>query len=323
MKLTAFLCLFTSVTALASTEERISKHLPVQAGGNVVIDVDFGSITVTPTASPEVVVDAWRKVTRKTKAAETEFFKSNPVEITQNGNTVTIRSRHPVKAVWSFWGSNRSEGKYVINVPAQFSANLKTAGGEISVRDLTGDMKVHTSGGGLQLSGLHGPLEGNTSGGAIRVTDCAGEIHIKTSGGGIDVAGGSGTLEGHTSGGSVTVKNFHGSAHVETSGGGIELENIAGEIKGSTSAGAVSAVLVTPLTGPVNLSTTAGSVTVRVAENAAFDLDASTSAGGVGSDLPVTVVGKTQHSRLKGIVNGGGQPVILRTSAGGIHVHKL
>lgn len=54
-----------------------------------------------------------------------------------------------------------------------------------------------------------------------------------------------------------------------------------------------------------------------VPAGAAFDLDASTSGGGAGCDLPVTVTGKRSGcSRLKGPVNGGGKPVVLRSSGG-------
>ena len=77
------------------------------------------------------------------------------------------------------------------------------------------------------------------------------------------------------------------------------------------------------MTDEVKLETSGGGVTVRVAENSAFDLDAATSGGGVSSDLPVTVVGKIAHDHLKGPVNGGGKPVVLRTSGGSIHVKKL
>jgi hypothetical protein len=63
-------------------------------------------------------------------------------------------------------------------------------------------------------------------------------------------------------------------------------------------------------------------VTVVVPGDAAFDLDASTSAGRVSSDVPVTVVGKVARDRLKGTVNGGGKSLVLRSSAGSIHLKK-
>jgi hypothetical protein len=322
MKLPLLIWIALCSAALAATEEQLNRHFAVQSGGKLVVDIAVGSINVSTNATTEVVVDVWRKVTRKNKAAEDEFLKANPVEFNQDGSTVTIRCPNKGKSTWSWTGGNRTEAKYTITVPAQFNAGLKTAGGGIDVNDLTGEVRARTSGGGLHFARLHGPLDGETSGGGIRVADCNGELKISTSGGGIEVSGGGGTLKGDTSGGSVSVKNFQGPAHVGTSGGGITIENVSGEIDGSTSGGSIRAVLSSPVE-KVNLSTSGGGVTVSVPGNAAFDLDAQTSAGGVTSDLPVTVVGKLEHSRLKGPVNGGGKPVVLRTSAGGIHVKKL
>jgi hypothetical protein len=39
--------------------------------------------------------------------------------------------------------------------------------------------------------------------------------------------------------------------------------------------------------------------------------------------LPVAVVGKVEHGRLQGPVNGGGKTVELRSGGGGIHLKKL
>jgi hypothetical protein len=321
MKLTLLIWIALCSAALAATEEQLNRHFTVQPGGKLIVDVDFGSIKVSTNAT-DVVVDVWRKVTRKNKAAEDEFLKAHPVEFDQDGSTVNIRCRHKENSGWSWSGRNRTEAKYTITVPAQFNAGLKTAGGGIEVSDLTGEVKAHTSGGGLHFARLHGPLDGDTSGGGIRVADCNGELKINTSGGGIDVSGGGGTLKGNTSGGAVNVRNFQGGAHVGTSGGGITIENVSGDVEGSTSGGSIQAALASPV-AKVKLSTSGGGVVVSVPSNAAFDLDAQTSAGGVSSDLPVTVVGKLEPSRLKGAVNGGGNAVVLRSSAGGIHVKKL
>ncbi len=323
MKLYSLLLFAGCLAACAETEERINKRFAVQTGGKVVVDVDFGSIDVSTNATSEVVVDVFRKVSRRNKSDEEEFLRERPVTFSQDGDTVTIRSRRQKKGPDSWRGSQRTEGKYTLTVPARFNTQLKTSGGGIAVSDLAGEIKAGTSGGGLKFTRLRGPLDGDTSGGGIRVADCEGALKVRTSGGGIDVSGGSGTLNGDTSGGSVVVKDFRGAAQVETSGGGITIENVAGKVGGSTSGGSISAVLPSPLTDEVRLSTSGGGVTVRVAENAAFDLDAATSAGGVSSELAVTVVGRIGGDHMKGTVNGGGKPVVLRSSAGSIRVKKL
>ena len=324
MKLTTCLLLLTSCVALAATEEQTNRTFNVTPGGALVVDVSFGSITVTTNATDEVTVDVWRKITRPDKEDEEQFLRDNPVTFEQDGNSVTVRCRNPEKKRWFSSGrNNRNEAKYTIRVPAQFNAKLDTSGGGITVSDLTGEVKADTSGGGLKFTRVHGPLNGDTSGGGIHVMDCEGAIKIETSGGGIEVTGGGGSLRGETSGGPVKVKDFRGDASVETSGGGISIENVVGEIKGETSGGGITAVFPAPLQNAVDLSTSGGGVTVKVPENAAFNLDAETSGGGVSSDLPVTVVGKKSHGQLKGSVNGGGVAVRLRSSGGGIHVKKL
>ncbi len=324
MKLTALALTLVSCAAFAATEENLNKKFPIDSGGNLVVDVEFGSIDVTTNATAEVAVDVWRKIGRKNATAEADFLREHPVEFIQDGNTVTVRCRHKQENSGWFGGSgNRNEAKYTIRVPAQFSAKLNTAGGGINVSDLTGDVKAGTSGGGLKFTRIHGPLTGNTSGGSIRVADTEGEIKIGTSGGGIDVSGGSGSLNGHTSGGSVAVKTFNGPVSVSTSGGGITIENATGKVEGSTSGGGINATLASPVKEEIKLSTSGGGVTVKVPEGSAFNLDASTSGGGVTCDLPVAVQGKLERQRIKGTVNGGGPAVSLHTSGGGIHVKKL
>lgn len=326
MKLASFLLLLTAVTALAATEEQVKTNFNVAPGGRLAVEVDSGAIEVASNATSQVTVDVWRKITRRNKSDEEQFLRDHPVSFVQDGNTVTVRCRdRETQRRWFNWGfrNNRNEAKYTIRVPAEFDTELKTSGGPIAARDLTGKAQARTSGGGLRFTRLHGPLDGHTSGGGIRMTDCEGPIKIDTSGGGIDVTGGGGSLDGHTSGGGVTVKDFAGPITVNTSGGGITVENIGGEVKGSTSGGRVSAVLPAPVPGNVSLSTSGGGVTVKVTPSAAFLLDAKTSGGGVSCDLPITIEGKMKHDQLKGTVNGGGPDILLRSSGGSIHVKKL
>jgi hypothetical protein len=315
----------TSFVALAATEEKVNKQFTLQSGGTLVVEIDFGSIDVTANTSGNnnVVVDVYRKVSRRNKADEEAFLKERPITFSQDGNTLTVRSLRQTKTRWSWNGWSQNEAKYTISVPAQFNTQLKTSGGGIGISNLSGDAKAHTSGGGLRFARLRGPIDGDTSGGGIHVTDCDGTIKIHTSGGGIQVSGGSGSIDGHTSGGSVTVNNFGGSARVDTSGGGITIEKVTGKVEGTTSGGSISALLTSPLPGDVKLSTSGGGVTVRIPEDAAFQLDAHTSSGSASSDLPVTAVGKSERGRLNGAVNGGGKSMVLRSSGGSIHIKKL
>jgi DUF4097 and DUF4098 domain-containing protein YvlB len=325
MKMTLLMLALATSTALAATEEQSNKTFQVSPGGTLVVDVDFGSIEVSSNSTDTVAVSVWRKVSRKNADEEEKFLSENPVVFVQEGSTVTVRCRQKDKDKFHWFGgwANKNEGKYTIQVPARFSLQLDTSGGGIIARDVTGEAKAHTSGGGLQFSRLHGPLNGDTSGGGIQVADCEGPIKIHTSGGGIETAGGGGSLDGNTSGGPITVKDFNGPVDIHTSGGGITVENVGGSIDGHTSGGSIHALLLSPMAGEVKLSTSGGGVTAKIPATAAFDLEAETSGGSVSCDLPVTVQGKIHNNRINGPVNGGGPLLRLKSSGGGIHVEKI
>src|ERR1017187_4040963 len=334
MKLTALkptvaLFLISAVAAWAATEEKLNHRFSAQPGGAVVVEVDFGSVEVSTNGTSEAVVDVWRKIGRRKKADEAAFLRDNPVEFAQDGNTVTIRSHGKSKWSWSWSGRNQNEAKYTITVPAQFNARLKTGGGGVHVVDLTGDVKAHTGGGGLSFAHLHRALEGGkggggeTGGGSVSAGSCEGALNFRSGGGGIEVTEGSGSLSGATGGGSVSVRRFQGPAHVTSGGGGGTSEAVGGAVNASTGGGSISAVLPSELGDAVNLSTGGGGISVTVPGTAAFNLDAKTSGGTVSTDLPVTVVGKVEHGRLQGPVNGGGKLVQLRSGGGSIHLKKL
>ncbi|MCC6233928.1 MAG: DUF4097 family beta strand repeat protein [Verrucomicrobiales bacterium] len=275
----------TLAAAQAETLEKFDRSFRVSPGGKLVVDVDFGALEVTSHAGNEVVIHVERKISRGSKEDETAFLADRPVVMTQDGDTLHIRSRSEKKESWSWKGKQRLEGKYTIAVPRQFNPELKTAGG------------------GIEVQGIEGTL------------------NLRTSGGSIEVQGGGGTLKGHTSGGSIQVKSFQGPVQVHTSGGNVQLENIVGAVEGNTSGGSVTASL-SSLSDPVKLTTSGGNVTLRVPETTAFDLDASTSGGSAGCDLPMSRTGPKSRTHLQGAVNGGGKPVVLRTSGGNVWVKK-
>jgi hypothetical protein len=297
--------LLSTIVASAATEERLNQHFSVQSGGTVAVEVDFGSINLSTNATSEVAIDAWRKIGRKKKADEEAFLRDNPITMTQDGNTVTIRSHGKTRSSWSWRGRTSNEAKYTISVPAQFSARLKTGGGDIHVVDLRGEVRAETGGGG------------------IKVVACESALTLRTGGGGIEVTGSSGSLDGKTGGGSMSVREFQGPVSVSTGGGGVTIEKVQGAVVASTGGGSIRAVLPYEVADLVELSTGGGGISVSVPATAAFNLDAKTSGGGVSSDLPVAVVGKIKPGSLQGQVNGGGKTLQLRSGGGGIHLKSL
>jgi Putative adhesin len=308
-----------AVTASAATEENISRQLDVTPGGKLVVDVDFGTINVTPGADDKVVIEAYRKIDFGDEAREKEYFAAAPVAISQDGNVVTVRAHHTKsKGFWSL-GHSEMDGRYTIRVPKRFETDLRTEGGDVTAGEITGNMTVKTSGGKLVFKHLEGTLDADTSGGSIEVEDCRGPIKIETSGGHITVADGTGTLDAKTSGGRIDVRNFSGDTEVRTSGGNLSLERIKGKITGKTSGGSIRASIPHALVGDVKLQTSAGNIDVSLPASATVDIDATTSVGEIFSRLPFETR-DVDKEHLRGKLNGGGKSVKLQTSAGNITI---
>jgi DUF4097 and DUF4098 domain-containing protein YvlB len=321
--LTTLTLVSLTLTAFAATEENKHEIRPAKAGGKLVVDVDFGSIDVSPGENDKVVIDAHRKVEMSSKEKEQEYLAAAPITITTEGDKIIVRAIHQHESlgrqVWRMMGHTRTEGRYAIKVPTNFSLDLDTSGGDVSADGVTGNVKVDTSGGDLTFGQIHGDLHADTSGGDITAKECDGKTDLDTSGGRIEVTGGRGDLKVDTSGGNVTVLNRVGDTKVDSSGGKLRLGNISGKLVAETSGGSVSAILSNPVTGDVHLETSGGGITVLTPPNAALTIDAETSAGGIHSDLPISRSTSDEDS-LKGTLNGGGTKLVLRSSAGSIEI---
>jgi hypothetical protein len=192
--------------------------------------------------------------------------------------------------------------EFRLKVPPQLAADLHTRGGSITVGDLKSEVNARTSGGSLTFGRIDGPVNGETSGGSITLNRGQGRATLRTSGGSIRIEEVAGDVDAETSGGSIRISRTTGRVRAHTSGGPIVIGHAANAVDASTSGGGIE---------------------VEMPSNAAFELDASTSGGGVHSDFTVFgAVNDSERHALRGTVNGGGPLLHLRTSGGGIRIHK-
>jgi len=312
-----FVLFAAALTASAVSEETANQQLDAAPGGKLVVDVEFGSVSVTAGSDNNVSLEAHRKIDFGSEAREKEYLAAVPITFTKEGNIVTVRSRGK-KPDWHI-GHRETDAQYIVRVPKKFEAAVRTDGGVVSVTDIAGNVNAHTSGGQMGFARLEGKLDGETSGGRIEAEDCRGPINLETSGGHIKMVRGSGSLNAHTSGGRIEVRDFSGDTEVRTSGGNLELEKVSGKLLGKTSGGGIRASIPGPVAGDVKLETSAGNIHLSVPANAGLDIDANTSVGEVVSRLPIQRV-DVHRQHLRGTLNGGGKSVRLDTSVGNITI---
>ncbi|MEA2235891.1 MAG: hypothetical protein QOC81_615 [Thermoanaerobaculia bacterium] len=318
--LAAVLGLASISAAHAAIDSPIHRNFNVQAGGTITIDADVGDIRVTSGAS-NVSVDVIRRARTSSQSRADELFKDLDVTFSQAQNDVRVHARYNHPTSWFHWNTDL-EVRFVVNVPAQYSVDLTTSGGDITVSDLGGRARVHTSGGDVSLGRIAGLVDAYTSGGDVSVTGTRSAATLSTSGGDIKVGEAMGSLSAKTSGGSIEVRHAAADLKTHTSGGSIEIGDAGGAIDASTSGGSITARLSQQPRGDSRLSTSGGGITIHVAPHVALDIDAHTSGGDVASDVPVTILGKQNDSSLNGKLNGGGPRLVLRSSGGDIRLEK-
>ena len=123
--------------------------------------------------------------------------------------------------------------------------------------------------------------------------------------------------------GSIHLSDVTGQHDLDTTNGKIEVTRCAGSLEASTTNGAISAELQKVTKGqPLRLSTTNGRIEIAVPADLAVDVDAGTTNGAIHTDIPVSTT-KIGSNSLRGSINGGGTPLRMRTTNGGISIRKL
>jgi len=158
---------------------------------------------------------------------------------------------------------------------------------------------------------LHVPRDTRTdvhSGdGSVEVSGLQGEVRINTGDGSIHAMGVGGSLDARTGDGSVHADGRFDSLNVRTGDGSVEVSVNPGSRVSSA----------------WRIETGDGGVNVRLPRELSADLDVHTGDGSLDVDLPLTMKSaNTGEDRkdLHGKLNGGGQPLYIRTGDGGIHV---
>ena len=241
-----------------------------------------------------------------TKYAEEEsMLHAMRVTAVQEGNIVRVRTERPEPRKWN------CGAKYVIRDPKRTELQrIQSSNGSIRVEDVEGLTDLTTSNGSIRLRNIRGRVEARTSNGAVDVQSVDAGVNISTSNG------------------SVTIDNVRGSLRASTTNGAIRgtlVDSAPNDpIKLTTSNGSIDIRLQMPRNNDVTASTSNGSVTVRMPPNAGARLTATTSSHeSISTDFDVQVHGMLTKNRIEGTIGSGGPQLQLSTSNGAIRILKL
>lgn len=291
--LTAALLVVLATGAALAADKTFERTIKASPGGTLSVSTDMGSVGVRGTEGSEVVI----KARMEGRERDLEEFV---IEAKETAGGVEVTGRVP-KGFWRALRGTHMSVTFEIQVPRRYNVRLETAGGDVTVADLTGE------------------VTGETSGGTVTVRKIEGKARLETSGGDIRIDGVKGDVTGETSGGDIKAAAVVGGVRVETSGGNIGLDNIDGKVFAETSGGNITIVVKGANRG-IHAETSGGNITVSIGKSVGAMLDAGTSGGDVECDIPVAVSGKISESRIRGTVNGGGEVIYAHTSGGNVRI---
>ena len=287
----AMLCMGTALAQdLSVLHEKTFATIP---GKLLKIEAQNGSVKIETWSKSEVYV----KVLGNKKAKEKLDFKFE-----EEDWGVYISSKRK-GGFWSFNWGNSPKVRFEILVPISYNAKVSTSGGNVGVKDLTGN------------------IDGKTSGGDFKLYDNVGKTNVSTSGGDIIVKNSEGSTKASTSGGDISIIEFNGDLEVATSGGNIEMKGGNARIDASTSGGDVKLDYWGENLG-IDLSTSGGDIDVYVPADFSARANLKTSGGDITCGIKTNNVIKITSSRFEADLNNGGKSLICRTSGGDIQVKK-
>ncbi|HTK27328.1 MAG TPA: hypothetical protein VL327_12270 [Pyrinomonadaceae bacterium] len=132
--------------------------------------------------------------------------------------------------------------------------------------------------------------------------------------------------------GGISIDSVEGRLGFETMNGGVSLRNVSGDVRGRTTNGGVHVALSggSWQGSGLDVQTTNGGVSLVIPESYAANIETGTTNGGYRSDIPSlnitteNVSGDMSHRRrggsIKTALNGGGAPIRLVTTNGGIRI---
>jgi DUF4097 and DUF4098 domain-containing protein YvlB len=262
------------------------KTYPIQPGKQLKLETSSGDVNISSWSKNEVEI----KVFGNERAAEKVDFYFDT-----DNNQISVSSKT------NGWTSSGIRIRFEIKVPSSFNNIISTSGGDIKIDGIAGSIKLKTSGGDIDLSNLAGSMNASTSGGDISFSKVKGDINLSTSGGDIKGVG------------------FSGDANVSTSGGDILLDANNAKISAKTSGGDIS-LLYTGENKGINLSTSGGSIDIKVPDDFNASVKLSSGGGNVRTDFKGQNAVKISSAKFEADINKGGNNLIAKTSGGNIRL---
>lgn len=314
----AAVCLVVVGTAALSPTtpaEEWSKSYNVSGRAQVRIDTNDGAVRVITGDSQQV---DFRVIYQGF-----ELNKNLHVDSRQDGDSVQISARVAGGWGWS-WRKIQHSLQIEVRAPRNADFRIDSGDGSVETQKIDGRLRVHTGDGSVRAQAVTGSVDIQTGDGSITLEDADGDIQIRTGDGSIVLGAARGDIHLHSGDGSIQGRHLDGKLEASSGDGHINIDGRLDVLNIQTGDGSINARLLSgsKVAYGWNIHTGDGSVDVVVPADLQANIEATTRDGRISLGIPVTVEGTMSNSQVRGKMNGGGQPFVIHTGDGSIHLSK-
>jgi len=163
--------------------EHDDRTIAVPANGTLRLKNFSGDVHIVAASGRDIVMKATRRATR-------ERLDHVKLDVSTSGSTVTIEANKQ-DAQWERERKNNSivDTEFELQVPASINLDVQVFSSGVTVDGVTGDQKLHSFSGGIEVRNPRGPIDAETFSADIRMTvsrDARGSIAFDTFSGEVD-----------------------------------------------------------------------------------------------------------------------------------------
>jgi hypothetical protein len=258
-------------------------------GGPLTLEIDSrqGQVAIaggeTDRVSLEVSANIWARSEREAD----DIFQRIVAGIRQEGDTLSIEAPDLAGLASSRFGpfvfGRGISVDYRMHVPKATRCTISSRGGGVEVSGVAGPVEVRQRSGRTSVRGIAGDVRVESSSGRTDVEDVGGDVQVEVRSGAVHAARVDGDVMLRCQSGKVVAEELHGHTDIESSSGSISLTGAEQGARVQARSG--SARYTGAVLGDLDVQTGSGSILLAVDPRHPFLIDAETRSGSVRSDL--------------------------------------
>lgn len=161
--------------------EQVDRTIPISANGTLRLKNFSGRVRIVAGSGRDIVMKATRRASR-------ERLDRIKLDVSTSGSTVTIEANKQDERNRDR-NNNVVDTTFELQVPASIDLDVEVFSSDVLVDGVTGDQKIHTFSGEIDVLNARGPIDAETFSSDIRVTvarDARGSVSFSTFSGEVD-----------------------------------------------------------------------------------------------------------------------------------------